>query len=72
MNLAESVTFAVVNGENIIAAICTASRYSLEQLSVVSGLTTSEILALQDGVADPEKLQRLLTSLSLPSDIAKA
>jgi transcriptional regulator with XRE-family HTH domain len=52
-----------INVANPIADLRKAKGYSLEQLSVVSGLTEVEITKLENGtLVDPAKLARLLAA----------
>lgn len=61
-----AVTAALAADGDIIAAIREATGYTLEQLSVVSGLADVEIAELEVGAADASKLTRLLSALGLP------
>lgn len=61
-----AVTAALAADGDIIAAIREATGYTLEQLSVVSGLADVEIAELEAGAADASKLTRLLSALGLP------
>ena len=69
IELAEAVTAALSSGGNVIAAIRDASGYSLEQLSILSGLAEPEIADIEAGT-DTSQLGRLLSALGLPSDMA--
>lgn len=52
-----------INVANPIADLRKAKGYSLEQLSLISGLTVAEITKLESGaLVDPAKLARLLTA----------
>ncbi|MXN45949.1 helix-turn-helix domain-containing protein [Shinella kummerowiae] len=52
-----------INVTNPIADIRKSTGYSLEQLSLISGLTVAEITKLESGaLVDPAKLARLLTA----------
>lgn len=52
-----------INVTNPIADLRKAKGYSLEQLSVVSGLTELEITKLENGtLVDPAKMARLLSA----------
>lgn len=64
----EAVTAALTAGENVIAVIRDASGYSVEQLSILSGLAVPEIADLEAGRSDPSNLGRLLAALGLPTD----
>lgn len=61
----EAVLAAMAAGENVVSAVRAASGYTIEQLSIISGLAASEVEEMQDGTADPTKLERLLTALGL-------
>ncbi len=62
----EAVLAAMAAGENVVSAVRAVSGYTIEQLSIISGLAAREVEEMQDGIADPTKLERLLTALGLP------
>ncbi len=50
-----------INIKNPIAELRTTTGYTVEQLSLISGLTELEIMKLESGeLVDPAKLTRLL------------
>jgi transcriptional regulator with XRE-family HTH domain len=52
-----------INVTNPVADLRKSKGYTLEQLSVVSGLTELEIMKLENGtLVDPAKLARLLSA----------
>ena len=56
----------MMNVGNPIAELRKTTGYSLEQLSVISGLTELEITKLESGeLNDPVKLSRLLTAAGI-------
>lgn len=67
IELITAIEAALSTGTNPITAIKDATGYTLEQLAVTSGLTTTEIAAMESGIGDPERLARLTESLGLPS-----
>lgn len=62
--LAEAVSLALASGENVIAAIRAASGYTIEQLSIATGLAESELVEIEAGI-DTTHLARLLSALGL-------
>jgi hypothetical protein len=55
-----------INIKNPIADLRKSKGYSLEQLSLISGLTVAEITKLETGVlVDPAKLARLMTAAGI-------
>lgn len=69
IELIAAVETALSAGTNPVTAIREATGYTLEQLAVTSGLATTEIVALEAGSGDPEKLSRLANSLGLPENV---
>lgn len=63
----EAVTTALAAGENVVSVIRDMSGYSVEQLSILSGLAVPEITDLEAGNDDPSNLNRLLHALGLPT-----
>jgi transcriptional regulator with XRE-family HTH domain len=64
---ADAVSAALSSGANPVTALREASGYTIEQLAVVSGLATSEIVELEGGIdTDSTKVARLAAALGLP------
>jgi len=62
----EAVSAALAAGDNVISVIRDVSGYSVEQLSILSGLAVPEIADMEAGHSDPSNLNRLLSALGLP------
>lgn len=64
IELTEAINLAMASGGNVITAIRDATGYSLEQLSIISGLAEPEIVEMEAGT-DTTHLARLLSSLGI-------
>ncbi|TYR30901.1 helix-turn-helix domain-containing protein [Mesorhizobium microcysteis] len=68
IELVDAVTTALGSGTNIVTALRDATGYSVEQMSVASGLSSAEIVDLEAGTDnDTSKLTRLASALGLPA-----
>lgn len=66
-SLMQSISQAVANGSNVVAAIRQAKGYSVEELAVTCGLAVDEIVGLETGADVPaDKLRRIAHALRLP------
>lgn len=62
----EAINAALAAGINPVTAIRAAFNYTLDELAVTSGLAISELVHLEAGNIDAEKLTRLASALGLP------
>lgn len=67
----EAITAALNSGANVITALRDAYGYSIEDLSMTSGLAVLEVEDLEAGNIDPAKLARLTASLGLPEGLGQ-
>ena len=62
----DAINSALASGMNPATAIRVAFNYTLDELAVTSGLAISELVHLEAGNVDAEKLARLASALGLP------
>ncbi len=70
--LVETVAAALAAGVNPIAAIREATGYSPEQLAISSGLSLSELAAIEAGDISADSLKRIAAALGWPAGVLAA
>lgn len=69
-NIRASQNGAVISGQvaKAVAEARVAAGYSIDDLSITTGLVHDEILGIEDGSnADPAKVRRIAAALKIPS-----